>query len=86
MLPVPFLCMPKGDAAKYFILQHPSSSTPHWEDRLLLALLIGNRAGSLAGRLAGSLAFAAAAFNSGLFQILLVDGLNVFHKSQILQF
>ena len=52
----------------------------------VFALLVGNRAGSLAGRLAGSLAFAAAAFNSGLFQILLVDSLNVFHKNQILQF
>jgi hypothetical protein len=48
--------------------------------RLLLALLVGNRAGSLAGRLAGGLALAAAALDSALFQVSLIERLDVlFH-------
>jgi hypothetical protein len=45
----------------------------------VLALLVGHGAGSLAGGLAGSLAFAAAALGSSLFEIGLVESLNVFH-------
>jgi hypothetical protein len=52
----------------------------------VLTFLVGNGAGSLAGRLAGSLALAAAAFCSGLFQIALVERLNVFHRETLLYF
>jgi hypothetical protein len=46
---------------------------------LVLAFLVGYRAGSFAGRLAGGLAFAAAAFRAGFFQIGFIDSFDMFH-------
>ena len=50
----------------------------------MLAFLVSNGAGSLASRLAGSLALAASALSSGLFQIALIQRLNVFHRETLL--
>ena len=56
------------------------------EKRLLivLALLVGNRAGSLAGRLAGSLALAAAAMGSAVLQGGTIQGLNMLQRNPLL--
>ena len=48
-----------------------------------LALLVSNTAAGLASRLAGSLALAAAAVLSALAQVAGLDGLNVFHDSNL---
>ena len=53
--------------------------------KLLLTLLICNCAGSLACRLAGSLAFAAAALNSALLQVSLIESLDVLFHAFYLQ-
>ena len=53
--------------------------------KLLLALLICNCAGSLACRLAGSLAFTAAALNSALLQVSLIESLDVLFHAFYLQ-
>ena len=50
---------------------------------LVLALLIGDTAAGLASGLAGSLAFAATAILRALTQIAGLDGLNVFHDSNL---
>jgi hypothetical protein len=50
---------------------------------LALALLIGDTAAGLASRLAGSLALAAAAVLSALAQVAGLDGLDMFHDSNL---
>ena len=45
----------------------------------VFTLLVCNRAGNLAGRLAGRLAFAAAALDATLFQVGLIQRLDLFH-------
>ena len=50
---------------------------------LALALLIGDTAAGLASRLAGSLALAAAAVISALAQVAGLDGLDMFHDSNL---
>ena len=49
----------------------------------VLALLIGNTAAGLASRLAGSLALTAAALLGALAQIAGLDGLDVFHGTNL---
>ena len=51
----------------------------------LLALLVCDRAGSLTSRLAGSLAFAAAALDSTLLEICLVESFHVLFHAYYLQ-
>ena len=50
---------------------------------LALALLIGDAAAGLASRLAGSLALTAAALLGALAQIAGLDGLDVFHGTNL---